>query len=161
MNQHVTTEQKVQTNNNSSSNTSRWAAAVMLSAALTGFADATYLTYSHFAKSDVACSLLDGCNAVLGSTYATVAGIPVALFGALFYAVLVVLTIWYFRSSDATFIRYAALLALAGLAASLYLVYLQLFVIDALCFYCIVSAILTVVLAVTGVYLLRKISKRQ
>src|ERR1700730_6630443 len=52
--------------------------------ALIGLADPTFLTFTHHTDEDVVCGSGD-CSAVLGSVYATVAGIPTAAFGALAY----------------------------------------------------------------------------
>src|SRR5438445_5460223 len=54
---------------------------------LAGLADATYLTVAHLTGDDLVCGSPGGCSAVLGSVYASVAGIPTAAFGALAYFV--------------------------------------------------------------------------
>ena len=54
---------------------------------LAGLADATYLTVTHLTGDDLVCGSSWGCSAVLGSVYASVAGIPTAAFGALAYFV--------------------------------------------------------------------------
>lgn len=58
------------------------AAAVL---AVVGLADSVYLTVSHYTKEPVPCSIVEGCETVLTSSYAELAGIPIAAFGAVAY----------------------------------------------------------------------------
>ncbi len=53
--------------------------------ALIGVADAVYLTVHHYTGEKVPCSVVAGCEQVLTSSYAEIAGVPLAAFGALAY----------------------------------------------------------------------------
>ncbi len=109
------------------------AAAAVVAAA--GAAVAAYLTWTHLADEPVACVVAGGCETVQESAYAEVAGVPVALLGLGSYLVVLALVLW-----DAPPARLgAALLALVGLVFGLYLLAVQLFVIDALCTWCVVN----------------------
>ncbi len=55
--------------------------------ALVGLADAVYLTVKHLTAEPVPCSLISGCETVLTSQYAVIAGVPLAAFGAVAYFV--------------------------------------------------------------------------
>jgi uncharacterized membrane protein len=113
---------------------------------LAGLADATYLTVTHVTGDDLVCGSSWGCSAVLGSVYASIAGIPTAAFGALAYFVA-------FSSATLAAFGYArarALLMLVVMAmfgATLWLLYLQAFVLHAFCPFCLLSAALTFLLA--------------
>lgn len=81
------------------------------------------------------------CEAVLQSDYAHVAGIPVAAFGAI-WAALVLLLAWQGMAAPAqapAVAGYIFLLSTAGLAAVLYLGYASFFVIQRLCLLCITT----------------------
>ena len=84
---------------------------------------------------------LSGCvpvETVQRSSYAEIAGIPVALLGLIGYLAILALILW-----DAPYARLgAAMLGLVGLAFSAYLVVLQLFVIDATCVWCLANDVL-------------------
>lgn len=113
-----------------------------------GLADAIYLTVNHYLNASTFCYLTTHCDLVLNSSYAVILGVPVALLGAVYYAAVVGLSakfVW--RPTDAAW-RYLHWLIGIAFAVSLYLVYLQFFVIGALCVYCMLSAILTAVLFV-------------
>ena len=118
----------------------RWAIIAFLVFASIGFADATYLTAKHYLGTSLPCSITLGCDAVTRSQYATVFGIPVALLGAFYYLTMIILsaaTLWF---GNEKLMRIASRLTIVGLLASAWFIYLQLFVIHAICIYCVTSA---------------------
>jgi uncharacterized membrane protein len=117
---------------------------------LAGLADAVYLTVEHLSGRSVRCTVTNGCSEVLGSPYANVGGYPLALFGALaYFTAFSLATLAAFGSRRAGNF-YAALVALM-FATSLWLVYLQAFVLHAFCQYCLLSAAITTLLACLAV----------
>jgi uncharacterized membrane protein len=103
--------------------------------ALAGLVVAGYLTWVHFDDAALVCVAGGGCETVQESEYAEMAGIPVALLGLGAYAAILALLAW-----DAPTARLgAAMLALVGLVFSMYLLALQLFVIDAICVWCLAN----------------------
>jgi uncharacterized membrane protein len=107
--------------------------------ALIGVADAAYLTVHHYTNEPVPCSLVEGCETVLTSQYAEVAGIPLAAFGAIAYFAafsLALLAAFGNRSTWTLFGVQALIMA----AFAVWLIYLQGFVIGAFCQFCLLSA---------------------
>lgn len=132
---------------------------LFLAASLIGFLDATYLTIKHFQGEPPVCGILKGCEIVATSKYAIILGIPVALIGAIYYFTVLVSAIIYLDTKRKIFIKFAILLSLMGFLASLWFLYLQIFVIKQLCIYCLISAGTSTILAATGtaiILLLRK-----
>lgn len=116
------------------------AAAVL---AVVGIADAGYLTVSHYTKTPVPCSIVEGCETVLTSSYAELAGIPIAAFGAAAYFTafsLAILAAYGNRAAWTLFGVQAAVMA----AVSGYLLYVQAFVIGAFCQFCLISAAISI-----------------
>jgi uncharacterized membrane protein len=114
---------------------------------LVGLADALYLTIEHVMGQSVRCTILAGCSAVLSSPYAVVAGIPLAAVGAAAYFTvfsLAILTI--FGYHWAAKLMQVMVFTMFGL--SLWLIYLQAFVIREFCQYCLLSAAITTALLV-------------
>lgn len=106
--------------------------------AVAGIAVAGYLTWAHFADSQVICVAGGGCETVQESDYAAIAGVPVALLGLVSYAIILGLVAW-----DAPLARLgAAVLALVGVLFGAFLLVVQLFVIDAICVWCVVNDVL-------------------
>ena len=100
--------------------------------ALAGAGIAAYLTWAHLANTAPVCAT-GGCEVVQHSRYAELAGIPVAALGLAAYVTILALVL---RDTPALRVVAAALAAVA-LAFSLYLLALQLFVIEAICTWCI------------------------
>lgn len=120
--------------------------AVVAAVALVGVLDAAYLTAEHLSGKSVRCMVVSGCDEVLQSSYATVAGgVPVAAVGALaYFTVFSLATLAAFGYGGAR--RLLAPLVALMFLATLWFLYLQAFVIRAFCFYCLVSAAVTTTL---------------
>jgi uncharacterized membrane protein len=120
--------------------------------AVLGIGVAGYLTYVHYEGIRPVCGIGGDCEKVQSSEWSELAGIPVALLGLLGYvAILASLLV---RREEALIA--GALLSLVGCGFSLYLTYRELFTIEAICQWCVASAILMTLLAiVTTVRLLR------
>lgn len=110
-----------------------------------GIAVAAYLTVVHYRADLLVCGAGGGCHTVQSSSYAVVAGIPIAILGLAMYIALLALTGVRIKRPDwivpATYAAFA--IALAGVAYAIYLTYVELFVIDAICQWCVSSAVIT------------------
>lgn len=119
-------------------------AAALLS--LVGLADSIYLTVEHLAGRAVRCTVTSGCEEVLTSPYASIAGFPLAGVGAISYFIVFSLAILAVfgnkRASD--FLFYLVMLMLA---VSIYLFILQAFVLHAFCQFCLLSGAVTLLLS--------------
>lgn len=116
-----------------------------------GLIDATYLTITHYTNRLVPCNFTHGCESVLKSQYSEVLGIPVAAFGVIFYLFVLVLSVY-----SALHRHYSWLITAAGLigfGSTIYLTYLQYFVIGAWCQYCLFSALTSTVIFVVSMVL--------
>lgn len=119
--------------------------AAIAALAIVGVAIAGYLTYVHYADIEPACTT-GGCAQVQASEYADLAGVPVALIGLVGYVGILVSLLIPGEIGRST----TTLLALIGFGYSLYLTYLELDVIDAICHWCVGSAVVMTVIAVTA-----------
>lgn len=118
-----------------------WVSYVLIVLGLVGFADALYLTIKFYSQSSVFCSVLNnGCDLVTSSEYSSFLGIPIALLGAIYYAAIIYLAASLRRKWSRETAGWLFWISGAGFLFSLWLLYLQIFVIKALCFYCIISA---------------------
>jgi uncharacterized membrane protein len=120
-------------------------AAVVISAV--GIAIAGYLTYVHYAGISPVCEIAHGCEKVQTSEWSKVAGVPVAALGLMGYVgILAALFVPGEAAASA-----AAGMALVGAGFSAYLTYREAFTIEAICIWCVASAILMTLLAVLTV----------
>lgn len=117
--------------------------------ALVGLADSIYLTVEHLAgrSGNVPCVVTAGCDKVLQSEYATLpGGVPLAALGVLAYFTvfsLATLAVFDYEIAGRLLTPVVALMFVATLG----LVYVQAFVLEAFCTYCLLSAGLTTTLA--------------
>ena len=116
-----------------------WLVAIIVLTVI-GFADATFLTVEHFRGGTIPCLITSGCETVTTSRYSSWGPVPVALAGAIFYLVILVLTVAYLESGYAKLKPVIFVSAAIAWLGSLRFVYLQAFVLHAYCFYCLVSA---------------------
>lgn len=116
--------------------------------ALAGLGVSGYLTAVRFAGDDPVCLVGGGCRTVQQSEYSELAGIPVAVLGLVGYAALLVAAILPGQLGRAL----GLFTALVSFGFSLYLTFAELFLIDAICEWCVTSAVLiTLALIVTVV----------
>lgn len=116
---------------------------VAFALALAGAAIASYLTWTHARGTAPACTS-GGCETVQQSRYSELAGLPVAALGIAFYAAFLLALVVDLRSA-------AAGLAAAAALFAVYLVVLQVAVIQALCVWCVVNDAIVLALALLAV----------
>ncbi len=128
----------------------RLAVVLILLFAFAGLADSTYLARHEASGAPLECTIanLSGCNIVAQSPYSSVLGTPLAEYGVFFYAILFALAALELVLVDRLLRRVLQALAIFGIVASLYFVGIQVFVIRALCVYCLGSAVLTLLILV-------------
>lgn len=113
--------------------------------ALVGLCDSIYLTIHHITAEPVPCSIVSGCEMVLTSAYAEIGGVPLAAFGATAYFIAFSLALLAAFGNRMAWMLFGFLtVGMAGF--TLWLLYLQAFVIKAFCQFCLLSAITSVVL---------------
>jgi len=126
--------------------------------AASGIAVAAYIAIAQADGGAPACfSGGSGCETVSRSSHSALAGIDVAVIGVLGYALLLATSL--LRGDGARMGGFA--LALTGFGFSVYLTYLELFVIDAICHWCVVSALLmTLLLGVNALRMTAYVGRR-
>jgi len=129
-----------------------WAFAIV---SFLGFIDASYLAINHYTGAELTCSLLEGCDQVTTSEYSTIFGIPVALGGTFFYLTIFILTMIHVDTKKIKPLKLLPPLTMIGFLCSLYFTYLQAFVIEAFCQYCLLSAITSTTLLILSFFLLK------
>lgn len=125
---------------------SRWRPIAAMTVSVLGLAVATYLTYSHYTNpsaSQLTCPLggsgrsLVDCGAVLTSRFSEIFGLPVALYGAVFFVFMIGINLprmW--RSPSLLVARLRLGTAVAGMAMVLYLVGVELLAVQHICIWC-------------------------
>lgn len=113
--------------------------------AVLGIGVATYITIADSGGGAPTCLAGGGgCETVANSSYSHIAGINVAVFGIVGYIALLLTA--FFANDAARFCGFA--IALGGFGFSVYLTYLEIFKIEAICQWCVSSAVLMTILFV-------------
>lgn len=131
----------------------RWPVLVSGVLCLAGLGVASYLTYAHYTSASVlACpgtGLVD-CAKVTTSSYARIFGLPVADLGVAYFVVMAGLcSPWAWRSQHRGLRAVRVLAALSGVSMVVWLVYVELFRLNAICIYCTAVHVITAMLFVT------------
>jgi uncharacterized membrane protein len=122
-------------------------------AATVGVGVAVYIAIAHSdGGSPVCLGGGQGCETIAKSSYSHLLGVDIAILGAIGYLLLLGAAL--LRGDGARMGGFA--IALVGFGYSVFLTYLELFVIDAICQWCVLSAVLmTVLFAVNAVRMVR------
>lgn len=121
--------------------------------AMVGIAISAYLTYNHLGGTVPVCvGGSGGCETVQTSRYSEVLGVPVALIGLLGYGAMLSAAL----IGDGRAAILGVFFAMIGVLYSLYLTYLELFVIRAICQWCVASAIVVIAYLILAVLRLRQ-----
>ncbi len=115
--------------------------------ALIGLADSVYLTVHHLTAEPVPCSIISGCETVLTSPYAEIAGIPLAAFGAAAYFAAFSLALLAAFGNRFMWTLFGVQTIVMALFTG-WLIYLQAAVIGAFCQFCLLSAATSLTLLV-------------
>jgi uncharacterized membrane protein len=121
----------------------------MIVLGMIGLGVASYLTYTHYANVVVLCSISHGCETVQHSVYAKLAGVPVALIGLVGYVL--ILGSLLLPQTETTRLATMAF-TLVGFGFSVYLTYRELFSINAICQWCVSSAIIMTLLVCLAIW---------
>jgi uncharacterized membrane protein len=122
--------------------------AIIIVLAFLGLADTWYLSQAALTNTALNCGIeaLDQCNTVAQSEYSRFVGIPLALYGFAFYVVFFVFASLITTLSRPIFVKLLFLISALGFLLSVYFLYLQIYVIEALCIYCLASFVVATLL---------------
>ena len=124
-------------------------------AAIIGLLDSLYLAYVKLAHTEIYCTPgLGDCDVVNASRWSTLWGIPLGVYGVAGFGVILLISL--FGQKLKTLSTYSDLvlfaLSLGGFLFSLYLTYIELFILRAICQWCLLSALMMTVIFIVSVY---------
>jgi len=121
-----------------------------------GIADTFYLVLKHQQKTPLVCPLNHDCSKVTESSWSRILGIRNEFLGFLFYSTLLVFSLLRFVFGFGFVVQvwgFVVLLTFVGAVFSIFLLLVQRFIIKDYCFYCIISAVISVFLFINSLVL--------
>ncbi|MEO0564312.1 MAG: vitamin K epoxide reductase family protein, partial [Chloroflexota bacterium] len=103
-----------------------------------------YLAYVDTTTTEAVCGVIGACNVVQSSEYASILGVPTGVIGVVGYSLILALSLAGQRSPRALWAAFG--LTIGGVVFSIYLTYLEPFVIKATCVWCLMSAVVMALL---------------
>lgn len=128
---------------------------IILIAGVIGLLDSLYLAYVKLANTAIYCTPgLGDCDVVNASQWSTLWSIPLGVYGVLGFSIILLLAVFGNKSKmlapHADLMLFAV--SLAGFLFSMYLTYLELFVLKAICQWCVLSAVMMTVIFFTVIH---------
>jgi uncharacterized membrane protein len=111
---------------------------------LLGLAVASFLFYEYHIAGTIVCPTGQGCDIVRLSPYSSFFGISIPLLGIIFYLTMAILAVVRTHSISSKIHTLQQLIAVFGVGFGIYLTYLEIFVIKAICFWCVISFIISI-----------------
>ena len=117
-----------------------------------GIIDAGYLTYEHYSRVIPPCTvnrffpIVSDCGKVLRSSYSVMLGVPLAVAGVIQYSLLLVALISFVIYRKKIYSYWLVLQSMIGAVFSLYFIYIQLIILNSICVYCMLSALISFVI---------------
>jgi uncharacterized membrane protein len=131
---------------------------ISLISTIIGLLDSIYLSWIKLANQEAICAGIGDCDVVNTSEFSEFGGIPIAVFGAGFYTIILVLLMIEERSifwqNNSQLFVFG--LSLGGTIYSGYLTYLEIAVIHAICPFCVLSAIAMLVIFILSLIRLKQ-----
>lgn len=128
--------------------------------ALAGIVVSGYLLYTYVADTPIVCANT-GCETVRESPYSYFLGVPLPAFGLLFFVFVLVLSFLRTFIDKVNYVYLATrvifVASLVGFLTSVYLTYLEAFVIKAYCTWCVVSAIIVTLIFILSILEIRRL----
>lgn len=119
---------------------------------LLGLGVSSFLFYEYSIAGSIICPTGGGCDVVRASTYSLFLGISIPILGIVFYLAMAVLSVMrsYIFPNKILFIL-QLLGSVVGVGFGIYLTFLEVFVIKAICFWCVLSFIISSVILLSVV----------
>ena len=139
----------------------RWLIISIFLVGFIGFLDASYLSSNAYFHTVPPCIITSGCEVVTTSAYSRILGIPVAYMGTLYY--LTNLTVWFIfvNKKRSWAARLLPLVATTGFLFSLWFLYVQAFILNAFCTYCMISVCTSTILFILSLIVWRKLKTHE
>jgi len=131
---------------------------ITIGSSVIGLLDSIYLSWIKITNQEALCAGIGNCDVVNTSEYSEIVGIPIAILGAGFYLIILILVLvengtLFWKENSPLFVFG---LSFGGMIYSGYLTYIELVVINAICPYCVLSALAIIVIFILSIFRLKQ-----
>lgn len=124
---------------------------------LLGLSVSVFLFYEYNLAGSVICPVGRGCDIVRASPYSSFLGISIPILGILFYLVMAMLAVLHPQKIfNNLLFELKLIVSVIGVGFGVYLTFLELFVIKAICFWCALSFIISILVLLSVIIERRK-----
>lgn len=136
---------------------SSWLVWSIIILSLVGFTDAAFLFAKRLSGTPIPCFITTGCDEVSKSPYSVMFGVPLSLWGVLFYLGTGFLALLYIDTKNLIVAKLIPVATTLGFLSSCYFIYVQKYLIKAFCVYCLLSALVATILFGLGIVIWKKV----
>ncbi len=136
-------------------NSNNFVCLILILLSFIGFLDSAYLAILHYQQVVPSCTIFHGCQIVAASKYSVLFGLPLGVYGSLFYFLVIICATAYFQKKKRLVLLAICQFCFLAFFISLYLFYLQYFVLKAFCQYCLISEIVSFLLVLSSYQLVK------
>ncbi len=123
---------------------------LLITLAILGAADTSYIFINHMKKKPLVCPMKGGCISVTESKWAKTLGIRNDIVGFCYYILIIILSILIWSGQEQITL-WMLLISSIAVLFSAFLVYIQAKVIKEYCFYCLVSALINLLIFIISI----------
>lgn len=117
---------------------------------LIGLAVSMFLVYEYNRPTPINCPITGtGCEQVRQSEYSSLLGLSLPYYGIIFYLFIAGISVWLTNNYNKVLINLRSLVAIFGVIFGVYLTYLEAFVIQAYCIWCLTSFLISILIMLT------------
>jgi uncharacterized membrane protein len=114
--------------------------------AILGSVDSIYLTFVRYLNTNPICSVSSSCEMVLTSRFSAIGPFPLSLIGVFYYSLVAIMSIYLIYKFKKNLFNFSFIIISAGFIFSLALVFIQAFILNAFCQYCLISELIATLL---------------
>jgi len=128
---------------------------LILVLAFCGLSDSIYLAQNEATNTPLICNVvsISGCNIVATSQYTRLFGLSIAEYGVIFYGIIFFLAALELVLFNRLIRRILQAISFVGVLASLVLTFLEIFIIKALCIFCLASALIALLVFIAAIFI--------
>ncbi len=126
---------------------------IFLFVGLVGLWASLYLTIAYYTGVPLSCEFINGCNAIIQSEYSYIIGVSMPSIGVVYYLFTILNVFLYLHHRSNFTVSILNFLTTLGFFVSLYFLYLQLYLVELICAYCMTLTISAIILFVLGKFI--------